>query len=85
MISLKIIFLNLINYLYSPQKKPGSSPAMAFSIARIYAIFGTFHTTIYVKIPLFRDSENEGYDFFHTFNVCSVIPMLFAICLTDKS
>ena len=30
MISLKIIFCNLINYLYSPQKKPSSSPARLF-------------------------------------------------------
>lgn len=30
MISLKIIFFSLINYLYSPQKKPDSSPAWLF-------------------------------------------------------
>lgn len=50
MISLKIIFLNLINYLYSPQKKPGSSPAEAFSLWRIYVVFDTDFEWISPKI-----------------------------------
>ena len=61
MISLKIIFLNLINYLYSPQKKPGSSPARLFLFIRVYSVltcficlFSSYHDRL---APLFSEKR----------------------------